>query len=26
LFPIPLGVANKIEKLQRDFIWGGITE
>jgi hypothetical protein len=26
LFPIPLGVANRIEKFQRDFLWGGINE
>lgn len=26
LFPIPLGVANRIEKLKRDFLWGGIDE
>jgi hypothetical protein len=24
LFPIPVGVANCIEKLHRDFLWGGI--
>jgi hypothetical protein len=26
LFPIHASVANRIEKLQRDFIWGGIGE
>jgi hypothetical protein len=26
LFPIPLVVANKLEKLQRDFFWGGLNE
>jgi hypothetical protein len=26
LFPIYLGVVNRIEKLQRDFLWGGINE
>lgn len=25
LFPIPTRVANRIEKLQRDFLWGGIS-
>jgi hypothetical protein len=24
LFPIPVGMANHLEKLQRDFLWGGI--
>jgi hypothetical protein len=24
LFPIPVGVANPLDKLQRDFLWGGI--
>jgi hypothetical protein len=26
LFPIPACVANRIEKLQRDFLWGGIRD
>ena len=26
LFPIPVEVANRIEKLQRDFLWSGIGE
>ena len=26
LFPIPVSVANCIEKLQRDFLWGGMGE
>jgi hypothetical protein len=26
LFPIPVRVANKLEKLQRDFLWGGIRD
>jgi hypothetical protein len=25
-FPIPVGVANRIEKLQQDFLWGGVAE
>lgn len=24
LFPIPIGVANRLEKLHRDFLWGGL--
>jgi hypothetical protein len=24
LFPIPMGVANRMEKIQRDFLWGGV--
>lgn len=23
-FPLPMGVANRIEKLYRDFLWGGL--
>jgi len=23
-FPIPVGVANRLEKLQSDLLWGGI--
>jgi hypothetical protein len=23
LFPIPVGVANRLERLHRDFLWGG---
>uniref|UniRef100_A0A2N9J9F5 Reverse transcriptase domain-containing protein n=1 Tax=Fagus sylvatica TaxID=28930 RepID=A0A2N9J9F5_FAGSY len=26
LFPIPVGVAHRIEKIQRDFLWGGLGE
>jgi hypothetical protein len=26
LFPIPIGVANRTKKLQRDSLWGGIGE
>jgi hypothetical protein len=26
LFPIPASVAKRIEKLQCDFLWGGISE
>jgi hypothetical protein len=24
LFPIPVGVANRLEKLQKDVLWGGL--
>jgi hypothetical protein len=26
LFPIPVGVANRLERLQRVFLWGGIGD
>jgi hypothetical protein len=26
LFPIPVGVTNRLDKLQRDFLWGGIGD
>jgi hypothetical protein len=26
LFPMPIGVANQIEKLQGDFLWGGVGD
>jgi hypothetical protein len=26
LFPIPIGVANRLEKLQMDFLWGGLGD
>jgi hypothetical protein len=26
LFPIPASVANRIENIQRDFLWGGLGE
>ena len=26
LFPIPMSVVNRLEKLQRDFLWGGLNE
>jgi hypothetical protein len=25
-FPIPMGVANRLDKLQRDFLWGSIGD
>ena len=26
LFPIPVAVASRIDKIQRDFLWGGLGE
>jgi hypothetical protein len=26
LLPLPIGVANRLEKLQQNFLWGGIVE
>jgi NRPS condensation-like uncharacterized protein len=26
LFPIPMSVANCLDKIQRDFLWGGIED
>jgi hypothetical protein len=26
IFPIPVGVANHIKKLQRDILWGGVSD
>lgn len=26
LFPVPVGVANRIEYFQRDFLWDGVGE
>jgi hypothetical protein len=26
LFPLPAGVVNRIEKIQLDFLWGGLGE
>jgi len=26
LFPIPTSVSNRLEKIQRDFLWGGLGD
>jgi hypothetical protein len=26
VFPIPVSMVNRLEKLQRDFLWGGLNE